>query len=138
VTDFRRLVEVLRGGDVEFVLIGGLALVLHGSTRVTEDFDLCYARDGVNLQRLADALAPFRPRLRGVPEDLGDVDLLGEVPGVGGFDEVARDATTVSVYGHALRLMSLNALERAKRCAGRAKDLIDLGEIAAIRARTRQ
>ncbi len=50
-TDFRRLVEVLALGRVDFVLVGGLALVLRGSSRVTEDFDLCYARDAENLKR---------------------------------------------------------------------------------------
>jgi hypothetical protein len=158
VTNFRILVEALANGRVEFVLIGGLALVLRGSSRVTEDFDLCYSRERGNLERLASALAPFRPRLRGAPEDLpflwdpqtlrsglnftltttiGDVDLLGEVAGVGGFAEVAKDAAPLDVYGHPVSVMSLDALELAKRAAGRAKDLLDLAEIASIRARMR-
>jgi hypothetical protein len=158
VTNFRALVETLATGRVDFVLIGGLALVLRGSSRVTEDFDLCYSRERANLERLVTALAPFRPRLRGVPEDLpflwdaqtlrsgmnftltttiGDVDLLGEVAGVGAFSEVDRDATPLDLYGHSIRVMSLDALERAKRAAGRAKDLLDLGEIASIRSRTK-
>jgi hypothetical protein len=58
-------------------------------------------------------------------------------PGVGGFDAVAKDVTALDVYGHAVRVMSLDMLERAKRAAGGAKDLLDLAEIAAIRARSR-
>lgn len=155
-TDFRRLVEALVAARVYFVLIGGLALVLRGSSRVTNDFDLCYSRDPANLERLAAALAPLRPRLRGAPPDLpflwdartlksglnftlttsaGDIDLLGEIAGVGPFEDVAKDATPLDVFGHLVHVMSLDALERAKRAAGRAKDLLDLAEIAAIRSR---
>jgi hypothetical protein len=108
-TDLERLLLALTEAGVEFVVIGGVAMVLRGSSRVTMDLDVCYARDRENLRRLASALAPFRPRLRGAPAelpflcdertlasglnftlatDLGDVDIMGEVPGVGGFREV--------------------------------------------------
>lgn len=70
VTDFQRLVEALSGGRVEYVVIGGVAMVLHGSARTTQDFDICYERAPGNLQALAAALAPFHPRLRGAPPDL--------------------------------------------------------------------
>jgi hypothetical protein len=135
-------------------MIGGLALVLRGGSRVTEDLDICYARDGENLDRLASGLAPLRPRLRGAPielpflwdartlrsglnftlrTDVGDIDLFGEVPGVGDFSQASAGAETLSVYGLEVPVMSLDVLERAKRAAGRAKDLLDLAEIAEIR-----
>jgi hypothetical protein len=153
-TDLRTVLEALAKHGVEYVIVGGLALVASGSTRVTEDLDLCYSRAPENLQRLADALAPFRPTLRGAPPDLpfvldtaslrsglnftlatsaGDLDLLGEVLGVGGFDDAATDAVTVDLFGFAVRILSLDALERSKRAAGRVKDLLDLAEIAEIR-----
>ena len=156
-TDFRRLLEALVEHRVDFVLIGGVALVLHGSSRVTQDLDICYARDAANLERLSAALAPFHPTLRGAPPGLpfvldapslrsglnftltaepGDIDLLGEVPGVGGYPIVAEDAVPMEVYGHRILVMSLAALERAKRSAGRLKDLADLAEIKALRRRT--
>lgn len=69
-TDFRKLLDALAAGHVDFVLIGGLAMTLRGSSRVTEDLDLCYSRDATNLERVASSLAAFRPRLRGAPEDL--------------------------------------------------------------------
>lgn len=62
----RRLVEE----GVAFVIIGGVAATVHGSSYVTDDLDLCYARDSANLARLASSLAPFIPRLRGAPVDL--------------------------------------------------------------------
>jgi hypothetical protein len=153
-TDFRTLLEALVVGHVRFVVIGGLALVLRGGSRITVDVDVCYARDRQNLERLASALAPLRPRLRGAPPELpflwdaqtlcsglnftlrteaGDIDLFGEVPGVGDFAVASRDAETMSVYGLDVPVMSLDVLERAKRAAGRAKDLLDLAEIAELR-----
>jgi hypothetical protein len=156
VTDFERLLRALAAHDVAFVIIGGVALVLHGSARVTQDLDICYARDDENLQRLSGALTPFLPTLRGAPPDLpfsldpptlnaglnftlqtaaGDVDLLGEVSGVGGFADIAATADVQQLYGLRVLVMSLDALERAKRAAGRLKDLADLAEIRILRAR---
>lgn len=158
ITDFARLIGVLSDERVDFVLIGGVALVLHGSSRVTRDLDLCYSRESANLERLAKALRPVRPTLRGAPPELpflwdartlasglnftlqtdaGEVDLLGEVPGVGDFAHVARWAEPMTLYGRSVLVLGLDGLERSKRAAGRAKDLLDLGEIAAIRSRGR-
>jgi hypothetical protein len=155
-TDFKGLIEALVGERVDFAIIGGVALVLHGSPRVTQDLDICYGRALDNLERLAAALRPFHPTLRGAPRDLpfdldarslssglnftlaseiGDIDLLGEVPGVGSYEQVAADAVLMKVYGQPVRIMSLAALERAKRAAGRLKDLADLAEIAELRRR---
>lgn len=156
VTDLERLIEALVAERVDFVVIGAVALVLHGSPRVTRDLDICYGRTPDNLERLAAALRPFHPTLRGAPPDLpfeldarslysglnftlqselGDIDLLGEVAGVGGYEQTAADAVLMEVYGHSIRVMSLPALERAKRAAGRLKDLADLEEIAELRRR---
>lgn len=154
--DFQRLVDALAAGHVRYVIVGGVALVLQGSARTTRDLDICYARDGENLDAIAAALAPFRPTLRGAPRDLpfrldgltlrsglnftleseaGDIDLLGELTGVGGYDQLAASADVMQLYGHPVRVMSLDALERAKRAAGRLKDLADLAEILEIRRR---
>jgi hypothetical protein len=155
-TDFKGLIDALSDGRVDFAIIGGVALVLHGSARTTQDLDICYGRARENLHRLAAALRPFHPTLRGAPPDLpfhldarslasglnftltsdiGDIDLLGEVPGIGGYEQIAADAVIMDVYGRSLRIMSLAALERAKRAAGRLKDLVDLAEIAELRRR---
>jgi hypothetical protein len=157
VTDVQRLLDALRAAEVDFVVVGGVALVLRGSSRVTFDLDICYARDRRNLQRLAAALAPFHPRLRGAPADLpflwdertlasglnftlttdlGDVDILGEIAGVGDFQKVAAGSTDLEVGTARILVMDLDSLERAKRAAGRAKDLLDLAEIAEIRRRS--
>ena len=156
-TDFQQLVEALSARQVRYVIVGGVALVLHGSARVTQDLDICYARDPDNLAALADALAPFKLTLRGAPHDLpfridaptlrsglnftltgaiGDIDLLGEVTGVGGYPALAAESTAMDLYGHTVQVMSLPTLEKAKRAAGRLKDLADLAEILEIKKRT--
>ena len=156
VTDFRALLEALTDGQVDFVLVGGVALVVQGAPRTTEDLDICYARDDRNIARLAAALAPFSPRLRGAPADLpfrldartirsglnftltslrGDIDLLGEITGVGGYAAVASVSEILTLYGRSIRVMTLDGLERAKRAAGRLKDLADLAHIAELRKR---
>ena len=155
--DFRAVIDALVARDAEFVIVGAVALVLHGSGRVTRDLDICYARNLENLKRLSAALAPFSPTLRGAPFELpfrldtatlrsglnftlatsvGDLDLLGELTGLGGFQVVRRLSEPMEVYGHQVQVLSLEGLERAKRAAGRLKDLLDLAEILEIRRRT--
>lgn len=153
-TQFDVLLTALREEQVSFVIIGGIAATLHGSARLTNDLDVVYDRSSENIQRLALALAPFRPYLRGAPEGLpfrfdaetiarglnftlrttaGDVDLLGEVTGVGSFASASRDSIEATLFGFAYRFLNLDALIRSKRAAGRAKDLEVLAELEAIR-----
>lgn len=157
IPNYERLLTALVDHDVEFVVIGAVALVLHGSARVTRDLDVCYSRDRPNLKRLASALKPFAPTLRGAPAGLpfvldeqtlvsglnftltcaaGDIDLLAEVTGLGAFPVVARLAEWMRVYEQDVRVLSLDGLERAKRATGRLKDLADLAEILEIRRQT--
>ena len=157
IPDYRILVTALVDHDVEFVIVGGIALILQGSARLTRDLDICYARDRKNVKALATAMAPFTPTLRGAPANLpftldwrtlesglnftlttsvGDVDLLGEMTGVGTFRVVARLADRMNLYDKSVRVLSLEGLERAKRAAGRLKDLADLAEILEIRRLT--
>jgi hypothetical protein len=70
VTDLERLIDTLVAEQVDFVIIGGVALVLHGSPRITQDLDICYGRTPENLERLAAVLRPYHPTLRGAPRDL--------------------------------------------------------------------
>ena len=66
----RRLVEALAREGVEYVILGGLAMTMHGSLRATFDLDICYRRERDNLRGLALALGPLRPRLRDFPPEL--------------------------------------------------------------------
>jgi hypothetical protein len=154
--DYQSIFQALVEHEVDFVVIGAVALVLHGSPRVTRDLDICYSRERANLERLVVALQPFAPTLRGAPDDLpftldvatlraglnftlsssaGDLDLLGDVTGIGGYPAVRRMSVVMPIYGRDVRVLGLDGLERAKRAAGRLKDLVDLAEIREIRRR---
>jgi len=152
-SDTRRILELIVGEHVRFVVIGGLAMVSHGAATVTLDLDVCYERSDENLRALERALTAIRPTLRGAPADLpfradaptlkaglnftldtdaGPLDLVGEIAGVGGFREVAADAQAHEIFGHSVLVMSLSALIRSKQAAGRPKDRLHLLELAEI------
>jgi predicted nucleotidyltransferase len=154
VTDFATLIQTLADGRVGFILIGGVAATIHGSARLTRDVDVVYARTDENLARLVAALGPLSPYLRGAPPGLpfsfdvetlrrglnftlttraGDIDLLGEVTGGGGFDQLRGHATAVTVYGREVLCLDLDWLIRVKRAAGRPKDLEAVAELEILR-----
>jgi hypothetical protein len=153
-TQFEVLLSALSKERVLFVIIGGIAATLHGSARLTNDLDIAYERSPENIERLATALSPFQPYLRGAPEGLpfrfdsatirrglnftlrtvaGDVDVLGEVTGLGDFEAVERESLEVKLFGADYKMLNLDALIRAKRAAGRAKDLEVVAELEALR-----
>ncbi|MFQ6016252.1 MAG: nucleotidyltransferase [Anaerolineae bacterium] len=153
--DIEAILKALSENEVDFVLVGGIAAVAHGSAYVTQDCDLCYARHDANLERLTRALAPFHPRLRGAPEglpfqldgptlraglnftlttDVGDIDLWGELAGFSSYEEVVENSETLELYGVDCRIMTLEGLIRAKRAVGRGKDLLLLHELEALLA----
>jgi hypothetical protein len=157
VFDPTALVTLLAREPVEFVLIGGLAMKLHGSVHVTEDLDVCYGRSPANISALATALASIHPYLRGAPPglpfrfdaatiqaglnftlrtDLGDVDFLGEVSGVGKYEQALARSDDMELYGLKIRVLSLDGLIAAKKAAGRVKDrnhLLELEELKKLR-----
>ena len=153
-TPFEQIVELLNAHGVEFVIIGGQAETLHGSPRVTFDTDLCYGRSAGNFDRLADALARINPSLRGAPPDLpfrldaeslrsginftlrtdaGDLDLIGHVEPIGGYEEVLQCAETIRLDASEIKILSLDALIRIKEHIQRPKDHESLMHLQAIR-----
>jgi len=151
---FEVLLSALRSEKVAFVIIGGVAATLHGSARLTNDLDVVYARSAENIECLARALAPFEPYLRGAPPGLpfqfdsatikrglnftlrtiaGDIDVLGELTGVGSYTAVKAESLEASLFGDSYSFINLDALLRSKRAAGRAKDLEVVAELEAIR-----
>jgi hypothetical protein len=67
---FRDLLLALAEANVEFILIGGVAAIAHGSARLTLDVDVVYRRTPENLERVVVALRPYNPYLRGAPPGL--------------------------------------------------------------------
>lgn len=149
-TDFEGLIRRLRAADVRFVLVGGFAGTVLGSPRITVDLDIVYARDAENLARLARALEPLSPYLRGAPAGLpfrldaatlarglnftlttamGDLDLLGEVAGGGTYEQLLPETRRLQVFDTDIDVVTLSQLIRLKRAAGRPKDLEVLAEL---------
>lgn len=151
--DSIKLFQALEKEQVEFVILGGIAAIAHGSASLTFDLDVCYSRTDANLERVVRALAPLKPRLRvadpNLPfkfdgrtlrnglnftfeTDAGNFDLLGEVSGLGDYPSVYANSETIELYGRSRRVLTLNALIRAKKAAGRQKDLNQLPELEAL------
>jgi predicted nucleotidyltransferase len=158
-TDFAGLMRVLTENRVDFILIGGLAVSAHGVIRTTKDVDVVYARSSENMARLAEALAPLKPYLRGAPPGLpfrwdietiahglnftlttamGDVDLLGEVTGGGDYERLVLHTIAIEVFGVRCLCIDLDTLIHVKRAAGRPKDLEVIAELEALREELRQ
>lgn len=80
-TRFGELLRSLSDANVEFILIGGIAAVAHGSPRATQDIDLVYRRTPENIRRLVSALSPLEPYLRGAgrPRDLETIAILEQL-----------------------------------------------------------
>jgi predicted nucleotidyltransferase len=147
------VIRLMQQHEVRCTVIGGWAAILHGSARSTSDVDLVYARDPDNVKRLVVALASKQPYLRGAPPGLpfrwdertilaglnftltttvGDLDLLGEVSGGGGYEQLLPFTQELSVFGITCRVVTLERLIQLKRAAGRPKDLEAIAELQAI------
>ena len=152
-TTFEKAIHVLTDAGVEFVVIGGFSAILHGSAHATLDLDILFSRGTDNFARLTRALAPYHPRPDGFPEglpflweeatlrngtvftlktDLGRIDLMTEVSGLGSFSEIWEQSVEADLYGRRVRTLSLQDLIKAKRAAGRVKDLQVLPELESI------
>lgn len=146
----RRLVE--RG--VDFVVIGGIGGVLHGSARNTFDLDICFATDDANLAALGDVLTALGARLKGVDDhvpfvpdagtlrqvelltlvtSLGELDVLARPPGAPAYPDLRRNADRYDLGGFSVSVASIDDLIAMKQAAGRAKDLLDIEELEAIK-----
>ncbi|HUB08501.1 MAG TPA: hypothetical protein VMB50_15960 [Myxococcales bacterium] len=148
------LLRRLADHGVEFVLVGGMAAAAHGSSVVTEDVDICIRFDLATLERLLAALRDSHPRQRMRPQrdplsddpktylrwrnlyvvtDEGQLDVLSEVTGVGGLDDLLPRSDELDLGGFRCRVIGLDDLIRAKRTLGRPKDIRVALELEAVR-----
>jgi len=153
------LLHALVQRGVDFVVVGGIAMVIHGSSRLTQDLDVCFAPDPANLSVLGAALSELGARPRGVEDDVpfvpdaralgqlsiatldtrhGPLDLLRAPIGAPPYEQLRRRATRIEVDGIAVLVASLDDLAAMKRAAGRPKDHLDLEEIEAIQRLSRR
>lgn len=142
---------VVRG--VDFVVVGGIAAVLHGSPRMTEDADVVFATDDANLNALGKALTDLEAKLAEVEDDVpfvpdartlrsielltletnaGKLDLLRQPSGAPPYNRLRRDADRYDVGAFSLLVASVPDLIAMKRSAGRPKDLADIAELEVI------
>lgn len=152
--DFSNLLRLLLENKIEFVLIGGMAAVVHGASQVTEDIDICAAIDPKQVEKLRACLRELHPKHRMTsqklsfiefPEETGNLknlylqtdwgilDVIGTVTGVGNYDAVLKSAVEIELFGSPCRVLGIEGLISAKQALGREKDLATVRELKAIR-----
>lgn len=154
------LLKTLLESKIDFVLIGGYAAVVHGSSQVTQDLDICAVMTEAELSKLRTALKDhnpkhrmnpnFQPSLDEIPRpgermnniylktDLGVLDILEHVDPVGDFQRVKEKSIQISIFGATCKVISLDDLITVKQSMSRPKDKAVLQELLALRERIRQ
>jgi hypothetical protein len=148
--------DIFEKENVEAILIGGAAVILHGSAYVTQDVDFCCSREVKNLESLAKALNSVNPRFRveGIPEgmptkvdartfrngeafsfitDIGNLDVRFSVDGIGIYEKVAELAENLQFGDRTIRMLSVDGIIQSKRAMGRPRDLLVLPELEMMR-----
>jgi predicted nucleotidyltransferase len=141
----QEILGVLDRHQVRYVVIGGLAAILHGAAHVTTDVDIVPEEAVRNLERLSAALHELNARIRvageveGVPfghdaeslmrvriwnlvTDRGNLDITFQPSGTHGYEDLRRDAVRMSVRGVDVPVAALADVIRSKEAAGRERD----------------
>jgi hypothetical protein len=147
--DAERILRALAAHEVDYVLIGGLAVQTHGHVRTTNDADLIPAPDPVNLERLATTLRELDARVLNPGEEEtpvdakmlpratiwqfasrdGGIDVMHEVPGGRPFAELRKRALQVRLGDIDVPVVDLDDLIRMKLARGRPVDLADVAAL---------
>ena len=151
--DTAQILAALVTRGVDFVVIGGIAAVVHGSPRITQDLDVTFASDTGNLALLGEALVALEATPRGVTEDVrfvadahtlrrvevltldtiaGAFDVLARPTGAPPYGALRQNAVRHEIGGFGVLVASIPDLIAMKRAAGRPKDLADIAELEAI------
>lgn len=150
---FDRLLRRLSEAEVEFVLIGGLALNAWGVVRGTKDVNVVVAPDAENLKRLAGVAVAVHGHIQtgesflstppsiaaqlasgervAIETELGQLDIVQGLDGVPSYDELRTGATQAEVLGITVLICSVEHLRTMKRAAGRTRDQADLEDLDA-------
>lgn len=149
------ILKRLSDHETQFVLIGSFAAMGHGSPVVTQDVDICAPLVRPNLDKIVNALRDLRPHFRFqgsrklplyddparlvgfkniyLNTDWGILDILGDLPGVGPFEQIIQTAVPIDFDQFTCLMLELDTLIAAKRAAGRPKDLVHLRHLEAIK-----
>lgn len=160
--DLRGLLGVLAAHDVDHIVVGGVAVQVHGHRRTTKDLDVIPAPDAGNMTRLASALSDLEARQAGldpsavevpvadaerlalaavVPPLLtrhGELHVLKDLHGLGDYDGLRQRALVVNLEGLDVAIIGLEDLVRAKRASGRPRDLEDVEILVAVERAARR
>ncbi len=150
---FLELLTCLTRSEVDFVIIGGFASVAHGCTNVTQDIDICCDFSTVNLMRLQKALTGLNPVHRMtskkvkleltednckslknlyVDTDLGQLDCLGYVKGVGEYDQAVKVSEKIEIDDIVFNILNIDALLESKKAMNRPHDQQTIIELNAL------
>jgi hypothetical protein len=153
-TNFLNLLKQLAVAEVDFVIVGGFAGVVYGCTYVTQDIDICCDFSAENLLRLQKALYSLHPVHRMTAKrqkleltqdkcsrfenlyldtDIGQLDCLSFINGIGNFQIVKDKSTLIGVEDFQLQVLSLDALIKAKKAMNRPRDKEAILELEAIK-----
>jgi predicted nucleotidyltransferase len=148
------LLRRLDQAGVEFVVVGGIAAIAHGSPRFTFDLDIVFATNEANLRRLGDALVDLNAKLHGVVDEVpfvpdalalrqvrllclsteeGRLDMMVQPDGSKGYEQLLAGSIEAVVEGTAVRVAGIDDLIAMKKAAGRPKDRLHLEELYAIK-----
>jgi|SRR5687767_14055193 len=144
-SDFSDLIKILNERKARFVLVGGLAVLIHGHFRTTKDMDIFYESSEENGRKILDGINEFGfSYLKLTLDDILDkgayiklgrepvrIDLFCDLPGVS-FDEVYRDAIDYDEEGLQLKVIHINHLIENKTKVGRLQDLDDVKKLKKI------
>lgn len=153
------LLTRLKDSGLGFVVIGGVCVVYHGAPLATFDLDICCPFGEENVQRIESAVKDLHPvhRLTAnklplemtrsrfgelknlyLQTDLGKLDCLSEVAGVGNFEAVFKQSVVADFSYGAFRFLNLDALITAKKAIGRERDLDAVRQLLAIKEKHEQ
>jgi len=153
-SDHLNLLRRLTDAGIEFVIVGGYAGVVHGCSYVTQDIDICCLFSPANLLALQQALADLHPVHRMTPgrkplsltaeraarftnlyldTDLGRLDCLSAVAGLGDYGKVKQASEPIEVEGMRLYVLTLDALIRSKQSLNRPRDQQALRQLQALK-----
>jgi hypothetical protein len=151
--DIPSLLGRLAHAGIDFVVIGGVAVIAHGYERNTKDLDVCYSPDPDNLEKLGGVLVELDARLRGIEEDIpfvpdartlrsmqiltldtkeGGLDLLVDPHGSPGYAALKDNAERIDFDGFEILIASIEDLLSMKRAAGRSQDQTDIEALTTI------
>ena len=158
--NLNELLLFLHSKGIDFVLIGGYAGVVHGSMQVTRDIDICALLTPTHIKQLREFLKELNPKHRMNPTfkpsflnhpkdisqieniyletDLGVLDIVSTVSGIGDFNKVKERAIDISLFGKKYKVISIEDLIHTKELLGRDKDRIVARELKEILKRLKK